>query len=512
VTDPGPASESADHSRELARGGIASSLGSIISAVTGFALTIVLARMLGDSGSGVILQAIAIYTIVLSFARSGMDSSAVWIMPRLAQSEPLKIRSALGFMLVVTAVISLILGIATVLLAPVFAHTGDQNSVALANSIEIVGWFMPAGALLLVALSATRGLGGVWPYVAVGSIALPTSRPLVVAAIAAAGGSLSLVALGWAAPLPLALIAALLVLRAQVRRHEKGTGAHGQWKIDAPLRRSIWTYALPRVISAGLEQSVLWLDVLLVGIVGGSAAAGVYGGASRFIAAGLIVDTSIRVVISPRFSTLLSQGRISEVDSLYRTGATWLVVFSTPIYIILGVFAPVVLGWLGPDFVSGSAALAILCVGAVLTFTAGNIHSLLLMSGRSGWGAFNKAVVLGINIVGNVLLIPVWGINGAALTWAVSMLVDAVLASIEVRRFIGIGFGLRSIGYALLVPLVTVGVPAAVLYFTLGATLLSMILAIVIGGIALLAWCFFDRDRLYLKNLSLLARRLPPAA
>lgn len=500
----------ADHSRELARGGVASFLGAIISAVAGFALTVVLARTLGGSGSGVVLQAIAIFTIVLSFARSGMDSTAIWIMPRLASADVKQIRSALGVMFLTTVIVGILLGAATVLVAPVFGLSGDSDASQLSQAISVIGWFLPVGALLLVALSATRGLGGVWPYVSVGSIALPASRPLIVAVMAGLAGSLVLVSVGWVLPLPFALIAALIVLRFQVRRHERATGERGHCRATPALSRSIWSYAFPRMISAGLEQSVLWLDVLIVGIVGGSAAAGIYGGASRFIAAGLIVDTSIRVVISPRFSTLLGQKRIPEVAKLYRTAATWLVLFSTPIYVILALFGPVVLGWLGPEFAQGSTALAILCAGAVLTFTAGNIHSVLLMSGRSGWGAFNKAVVLVINIVGNLLLIPVIGIVGAALTWALSMLVDAALAAIEVKKFVGIGIGLRAISYALLVPVATVGVPSVILVLTMGPTLASMLFAIGIGGVLLVAWCALDRERLQLQDLSLFARQVRP--
>lgn len=494
------------HSRELARGGAASFVGAIISAAMGFALTVVLARALGDIGSGIVLQAIAVFTIVLSFARSGMDSTAVWIMPRLAASDAAQLRPALRVLFTSTAIVSVLLGAGTVLLAPLFA-TGGHAAAELAQAVAIVGWFLPAGALMLVGLSATRGLGGVVPYVAVGSIALPVSRPIIVATIAGFGGSLALVTLGWSIPLPLALVAAIVVLVVQVRRHERSAGVRGGWRVDPALRRTIWGYSLPRVLSAGLEQSVLWLDVLLVGLISGPAAAGIYGGASRFVSAGLIIDTSLRVVISPRFSTLLAGKLIGDVKSLYRTAATWLVVFSTPIYIILAAFAPVVLGWLGPDFTAGSASLAILSAGAILTFTAGNIHSVLLMSGRSGWGALNKAIVLGINVVGNLALIPIWGIDGAALTWAVSMLVDATLAAIEVKRFIGVGMDIRAIGYALLVPLVTVGVPSLVLLLVVGPTLGSMIASIVVGGVLLVAWCYLDRRRLRLDGLALLARR-----
>ena len=491
----------AQDSRLIARQGAASFLGSATSAIMGFILTIVLARSLGDVGSGVVLQAIAVFTIVLSLARAGMDSAAVWIMPRLVAHDPDRIRSALGTMFLVTAISSTVCALAIAVLAPTFALSGDAHAGEVVRAVTVAGWFLPAGALLLVALAVTRGLGGIIPYVSVGSVGLPLVRPIVVWLVATAGGTFVAVTLAWAAPLPFALIAAVVVVRFQVRRHEKIASVRGTWRAIPALRRSILSYALPRTVSAGLEQTLIWLDVIMVGVIAGSAAAGVYGGASRFVAAGLVIDTALRIVVSTRFSTLFFEKRFAEVEALYRVAATLLVLFGTPIYLILAVFAPLVLSWLGPGFDQGATALIILCVGATLAFTAGNIQSVLLMSGRSGWAAVNKGVVLLVNVTGNLVLIPLIGITGAALSWAFCMLLDATLATIEVRHFIGIRMGVGAVAYALLVPLATFGIPAIALRLMLGDTLRALILAVAAGAVLFISWCALDRKRLHLHDL-----------
>ncbi len=496
----------------LARDGLIGMAGSITSATMGFLFTLILARSLGSAGSGVVLQAVAVFTIVLSLARGGMDSAAVWIMPRLAGHSQGLIRGTVSFLLLAAALTGTLGAILTIALAPVFASTGDPQATNVADAVAVAAWFIPAGAVLMVALAITRGLGGVVPYVSVGSIALPVMRPVLVGVVATLGGSFAAVTLAWAAPLPLALLAAVFVLRFQVRRHERlgsmpGPWRAGPWRADAGVRRSVLRYALPRTVSAGLEQSVIWLDVIMVGILAGSAAAGIYGGASRFVAAGLIIDSALRIVVSTRFSVLLFEKKFAEVQSLYRVAATWLVLFSTPIYLVLAIFAPVVLGWLGAGFNQGALPLMILCVGAILTMTAGNIHSVLLMSGRSGWAALNKAIVLVINVGGNILLIPVLGMTGAAVTWAFSMLIDASLAAIEVRVFTGIRIGLPAVLYALMVTTLTVAVPALVLRVTLGPTLSALLGTLAVGAVLFLTWCALDRERLHLTNLSMLTRR-----
>ncbi len=494
-------------SRKLAREGTAGFLGAAISAVMGFALTVILARVLGDAGSGVVLQAVAVFTIVLSFARAGMDSVAVWILPRLSAHNPSGIRGTLLMMLLVTALSGTVCGIATVALAPGFSLSGDPYASDVARAVAAAGWFLPAGALTLVALAATRGLGGILPYVGVGNVGLPTIRPLAVWIVAVGGGSLIAVTVAWAAPLVGALVAALVVLGLQVKRHERSVTVRRTWRVDPLLRKSVLVYALPRTLSAGLEQSIIWLGITIVGVLAGSASAGIYGGASRLIAAGLIVDTALRMVVSPRFSALLFDKKVRDVEVLYQTAAIWLVLFSTPVYLVLAVFAPVVLGFFGPEFEAGSGALVILCAGVVITLTAGNVHSVLLMSGRSGWAAFNKSVVLTLNVLGHLVLVPLIGINGAAITWALSMLIDAVLAAVEVRRFIGIRIWTPAIAYALLVVVAAFGVPALMLRLTMGATIMALILTLVIGAVIFITWCVLDRRRLHLEELARLVRR-----
>ncbi len=69
----------------------------------------------------------------------------------------------------------------------------------------------------------------------------------------------------------------------------------------------------------------------------------------------------------------------------------------------MAIFAPALMRIPGQRFAPGANVLVVLCIGSIVTFMAGNIHVLLIMSGRSGWAAVNKIVVLSLNVVGNHL-------------------------------------------------------------------------------------------------------------
>ncbi|MCC2314575.1 lipopolysaccharide biosynthesis protein [Cellulomonas xiejunii] len=481
--------------RSLARGGVVSFAGAAWSAVCGFGLTIVLARVLGDTGAGLVLQAVGVFSIALALSRLGMDSASLWIVPRLLVDRVVEVRGAVVH-LAVTALLGGALGsVVLVVLARVLWHDAP-----LGAAVGVVAWFLPPAALALALLGALRGAGGVLPYVLVGNVALPTARPVGVLVATAAGYGATGAAVGWALPwVPAAGVVVALLWR-EVRRRERAAGAVGApWWPSRERRRRVAAYAAPRTLSAGLDQVLVWLDVLLVGALLGAADAGVYGSAARFVAAGLVVDAAIRVVVAPRFSALLHEGRLSAVQDLYRLASGWLVLFATPLYLLVAVFASAILGLLGPGFERGAPALVVLCAGAVVTFLAGNIHSVLLMSGRSGWAAVNKVVVVAVNVGLNLVLLPVLGIVGAATAWAVSMLVDAVLATIEVRVLVGVRIDLARVLAAAALALVTVGLPAVVVRAVLGDGLGALLVAVTLAVAVFLPAVHLSRRRFELS-------------
>ena len=472
----------------------------------GFVLVLVLARQLGAAGSGVVLQTIAAFMIALSLARLGMDTAAVWILPRLRSESPDLARGA---------VTGLLLGAGTAgsvvaLLWWVVQWTQADGALGewrVAETITSVVWALPLASVMLVALAATRGFGGVLPFNLIGNIAVPFARPAGVLGVTLLGGGVTAAAMTWAVPWVPGMLAAVGVLLLQVRRLERRTGARGRWLPGWRVQRRIFGFALPRTLASALEQSIIWFDVVLVGIIAGSAAAGVYGAASRFVGAGVIVLTALRIVVAPRFSAMLAEKRLDDVQSLYAVTAGWILLFGAPIYVLLAFFSPTVLGWLGPDFDEGVTSLVVLCAGAVMLLAGGNIQSLLLMSGHSGWGAFNKLTVFSVNVVGNLLLVPHLGILGAAATWAVCMALDTALAMFQVYRFTRIRPAVGRIAAIVGAVAGCAALPSWLMIALLGNSTSALVLSAALTGVLVLGYAVLDRRRLHLGELATLLPR-----
>jgi len=82
--------------------------------------------------------------------------------------------------------------------------------------------------------------------------------------------------------------------------------------------------------------------------------------------------------------------------------------------------------------------LIILLVGQLINSGAGSVGLLLNMSGHEQETARGMIVATVLNVVLNLLLIPLWGINGSSLATSVSLIVWNVLLWRVVQKKLGI--------------------------------------------------------------------------
>ena len=92
------------------------------------------------------------------------------------------------------------------------------------------------------------------------------------------------------------------------------------------------------------------------------------------------------------------------------------------------------LGWFGPDFIAGYPALVLLSVGQFLFSLFGPANTILMIQGKEKYSAICMVVYVLLLVAGCRLLIPVYGVTGAA--WAVfgsSLLYNVLLAVVNYR-------------------------------------------------------------------------------
>jgi O-antigen/teichoic acid export membrane protein len=346
--------------------------------------------------------------------------------------------------------------------------------------LRIFALVLPLSAVGDILLGATRGFGTMLPSAAIDLIIKPAVRVSLLFAIVQVSHSPVIVAVGWAAPIVLSLALAAGSLHLLLRNSGEGGSTRPEVE-DANVRAlasDFWRFALPQSLSGVLQVAVVWVDVVLLGALKSTHDAGTYATLSRYLLVGTLGLSAIALAIAPLMSSLLAEGELSRAGSVYRVVTAWIVASAFPIYFVMAVFSPVLMRLFGGSFSGGAGPLTILSIAMLANIATGPVVMILLMGGRSGLLLVDSGVAFLVNVVLNVMLIPPYGMTGAAIAWSSGILAMNALALLQVRR----AWQIHPYGRGLLV----IATGASLLYGVLGLVI-SRVIGMDIAG--LIATC-----------------------
>jgi O-antigen/teichoic acid export membrane protein len=481
MTDRG----STEHLATVARGGALNLAGAFASGLLSFVLVVVVTRGLGPRSAGAFFVAIALFSLVSKTLELGADTGLVRTVSRLRalgrvsdirRSLEVAIGPVIGVGLVATAAIWM----EATDLARLLARGSPPHEVA--PLLRALAPFVPVASVYTVTLAATRGFGTMVPSVIVDRTVKPALQPLLVGLVVGAGWGATTVVLAWAAPIAAAWVAASLWLLALVRRAE-AEGAHdpAQMRPRRRLAASFWRFTAPRGLAGFFQVAIVWVDTLLIGALRSAREAGIYAAATRYTLISTFALTAIIQVIGPKISELIARKDRTSAGAVYQVSTAWLVLMTWPVNFTIVAFAPVLVSVFGRGFEAGQTPLFILGFAMFVATLAGPVDVVLLMAGKSSWNLFNTLVSLILNVTLNLLLIPRWGINGAAIAWAASILANNALPLAQTWRLLRLHpFGRGSLR-AVIITSCVFGLIASLVRLLLGGSLRTFLLYAVVS-------------------------------
>jgi O-antigen/teichoic acid export membrane protein len=207
---------------------------------------------------------------------------------------------------------------------------------------------------------------------------------------------------------------------------------------------------------------LIWVDTLLLGALTDQRHVGSYNVATRLVMLAVFVMAPINAAFTPHMAHLLHRGERAEAARAYGTASRWILGLSMPAFVVLVVFPNQLLTYFGKGYAAAAAVTVILAFGQLVSAAAGPCGTVLNMSGRVGLNMVDNVAVLVVNVVLNLVLIPRYGIVGAAVAWSASLVAVNIAKVLQAYLVVGI----RAAGAGIQRSLFAGGVAAAVALLT----------------------------------------------
>lgn len=429
---------SAEHARrangasQLARGGLIAVAGSAINGVAAFVVAVMIARGTeSTAASGAVFVATAVFNVGYIVSTLGAEVGLVRNVSRSPSAARKLLRTAGVPAAIVSVSVALAVWTSRHRLGQWLAD--GSNPADVSATLGAVAPFIPFATLAAVALAASRGLATMTPTTMLDRITRPVVQVLAVTVAGVLGASVSGIAAMWALAFVPSFIGASWWITTKAPRP---TGVDAVTVDDMVV--SYWEFTAPQAVTAVLNVILRWADILIVAALAGTNVAAVYTAASRLLLAGTFVNGAIMQAVSPLVSAALGRNDRDEARRLLSTGTAWLVAVVWPGYVALILLGGGFLEVFGPDYRVGATALAILSLAMLVATGVGPIEAVLLMDGGSRLSLADNFAAVVVMLTIDVILVPQYGLSGAAVGWAAGLLVTNLGPLWQVKRRLNI--------------------------------------------------------------------------
>lgn len=196
--------------------------------------------------------------------------------------------------------------------------------------------------------------------------------------------------------------------------------------------------SLPFMFMDGFYLILSHTDVLILDLFRQPEDIAVYFAALKTTGLIAFVHFAVIAVVTPRISQQHAAGRRDELAALLRDASQWM--FWPSLLTAAGVLA---LGWpllwlFGAGFTYAYPVMFILAAGLMVRAAMGPADALLNMMGHQKLTMLNLLAATVLNVALNLLLIPLYGLYGAAAATALSVSIQAVMLLLLARRRLGL--------------------------------------------------------------------------
>lgn len=183
------------------------------------------------------------------------------------------------------------------------------------------------------------------------------------------------------------------------------------------FHKELMGFAIPQNLNLTLVRFLNGISILFLGASGiSSAKIAFFGTASELFHNLRQIRLVFSTAFSPVIARLFKERKIEELEFHYADLTRWIVSITVPLSLVMVAFrSHLIMLFHESYFHYESAFMILFAFKAFLGCAFGLAGNTIVMTGHSKWNLFISMGAAAISVVLNMVLIPIWGLTGAAL-------------------------------------------------------------------------------------------------
>ena len=205
-------------------------------------------------------------------------------------------------------------------------------------------------------------------------------------------------------------------------------------EIKGEYKEKILKHSYPMFLTASVMFLMGYVDSFMISYYLDEYQVGIYGACISLSMIITFIPMAIGGYISPKVAQAYSNKEREEVKSLFKDSVKLIAITTIPIFVAIVYFSDFFLGLFGQEFTVATMTLMIVSIGYLSESLCGPVGFILNMTDNQHIFMKILLISLFINVLFNALLIPIYGINGAAIALMLSMLFWTLSSLIVLKR------------------------------------------------------------------------------
>jgi len=488
----------------MVKGSVIAFVALVISALFALGLRMFLTRALSVEAYGLFFAVLAVFLLLTKIPALGLGQAMTRYLPEFRIKKKFNaLKSSIAVALLIQTTCALLIAVPLFIFSEQIAieFFGTTSAIPIIRILCV--WFI---ALITVRLGMAilTGFRDIFGSSFVRAVEIPS----VFIVVAALSICFDIDAVHVAAAYLLSTLVMGVWIFFRFRKHSPIL-RRGKASASKSLAKKLLAFGLPLIIAGAAVSVIAQIDTLVITAFRTVEEVGVYQVAYPLMSLLSYFGVAIGIPLLPMLAEMWAKKDKGALQSTFYFLTKFLFIIMIPVVLIVLAFPGVIIGTLfGADYLGAALSLQILCIAAMAQAVATiPAHGLKVAEQTVLYGK-TVALAATINLIGDILLVPVLGIEGAAISTLLAFLLTFLLEFYFARRFIKFPAPLSSMTKAIVGGILT-------LFLVFGLKLIiplppwpKLFAVLIPAGLFYIAWIFATRT-IVRGDLKIMRRAVP---